>query len=232
MNTAVRQSWRDVRDYMRDQILKSEFRPGEKLPRDEDIARQLDCARSTVHRAMQSLADDGLIERRRKGGTIVNPNPITRTKLDIPISRLEIEQRGHAYRHHLIDTKQTKAKAPFSARLGVQDGHPLLRIRALHLADGHPYIFENRWVSLKTTSEILDVDFSQISANEWLVRNRPYSRCDVQIFAAETTAEEAVFMETKAQTASLVLERTTWIDNDLITHVRAVHAEGYRLCTS
>lgn len=232
MSDGARNSWREVRDHVRGRILDSTYRPGDRLPRDEDIARDLNCARSTVNRAMQSLAEDGLVERRRRGGTTVNPDPVTRTTLDIPITRIEIERRGHAYHHHLIDAEEKPAPATVCARFGVVGACPALRIRALHLADGRPYMLEDRWICLATVPEIRDVDFSLTSANEWLVRNRPFSRCEVHIYAHPIDAPEAAHMETSQGSAMLVLERTTWIDDDAITHVKATHAPGHRLVTA
>lgn len=233
MSAGTRQSWRDVRDHIHGQILDSTYRPGDKLPRDEDIARMLNCARSTVHRAMRSLAEDGLIERKRKGGTTVNRNPVTRTTLDIPITKVEIEARGYSYQHQLIDAVEQRAPPDVAARFGsAGDDGTAMRIRALHRADGRPYLLEDRWISLTTVPEIRDLDLSAISANEWLVQNRPYSRCDVQILADDITDHEAAVMEEKKGTALLILERTTWIDTAPITHVRAVHPRGYRLISS
>ncbi|MCY4334332.1 MAG: GntR family transcriptional regulator [Litoreibacter sp.] len=232
MTADGRQSWRDIRDQIHGRIIDSTYRPGEKLPRDEDIAQELKCARSTVHRAMRSLAEDGLIERRRKGGTTVNPDPVTRTTIDIPITRIDIESRGYAYHHHLIDTMEIEAPHRIAAKFGNPSSGPMLRIRALHLADAQPYIFEDRWISLRSVSEISDVDFQTVSANEWLVRNRPFSRCDVQILADDIFDDEAAYLEEPVATALLVLERTTWAGDAPITHVRAVHKRGYRLVSN
>ncbi len=232
MKTNPRQSWKDVRNHIRGRILDSTYRPGDKLPRDEDIARELACARTTVHRAMRSLADDGLVERRRKGGTIVRPDPVTRATLDIPITRLEIEARGHVYSHHLIRKTEQAATAAIAARFGQSVPGDLLHIAALHVADGRPYVLEDRWISLATVPEIRDVDLATTSANEWLVHNRPYSRCDVQIHATTCTETEAECMEIAKGSAVLVLERTTWINREPITFVRSLHAPGYRLMSS
>lgn len=68
------------------------YKPGDKLPRDEDIAEELGCARSTVQRAMQDLNDAGIVERKRKSGTQVRPDPVTRATLDIPITRVEVRR--------------------------------------------------------------------------------------------------------------------------------------------
>ncbi|MCY4153023.1 MAG: GntR family transcriptional regulator [Aestuariivita sp.] len=223
--------WKDVRDHIKRQILNSTYKPGDKFPRDKDIALELNCARSTVHRAMRSLADAGIVERRRKGGTFLKPEPVTRTTLSIPITRVEIEDRGYEYRHFLVSAKATKATPAIATRFGADKASRLLQIQALHLADNRPYVMEDRWISLDTVPEFVDVDLTQISANEWLVCNRPYSRCDVQISAHTITGEAGKFLEAAEGAATLVLERTTWIDDNPITHVTATHTPGYRLVT-
>ena len=188
--------------------------------------RQVDCAT-----CMSSLADAGIVERKRKGGTIVKQDPVTRATLNIPITKVEIESRGFKYGHHLISSEVTKAPASVSARFGVAQVDPVMHVTALHMAAGCPYVLEDRWICLKTVPEFRNVDLSEISANEWLVRYRTYSRCDVQIYAKPIELDDAELMEVQAGSAMLVLERTTWIGEEPITHVRATHAAGYRLIT-
>ncbi|MEV4314908.1 FCD domain-containing protein [Actinocrispum sp. NPDC049592] len=53
--------------------------PGERLPLNADIARALDVGEITVRRALVSLCEDGVLERRRgrTGGTLVAASPAT-----------------------------------------------------------------------------------------------------------------------------------------------------------
>lgn len=53
------------------------LKPGERLPPNGDIAQALGVAEITVRRALECLAEDGLIERRRGrgGGTLVAEHP-------------------------------------------------------------------------------------------------------------------------------------------------------------
>ena len=102
MTGQKRLSWTDVRDEIRARIQNRTYVAGDKLPRDEDIALELGCARTTVHRAMQDLSQIGLVERKRKGGTQVRTDPVTRATFDIPITRCEVEQRGSKYGYQLI----------------------------------------------------------------------------------------------------------------------------------
>ena len=229
MTVQARLSWTDVRDTIRARILSRTYAPGDKLARDEDIAIELGCARITVHRAMQDLQQIGLVERKRKGGTHVRADPVTRATFDIPITRREVEQRGSKYGYQLISRTIQDAPPSVMARFGIQKTAPMLQVKALHLADNRPYIFEDRWIDTNSTPELLDVDFQIHSANEWLVRNKPYSRVDVRFYAMNAESESAEHLSTEVGTALLVIERTTWIGRDPITSVQAVGAPGYQL---
>ena len=226
-----RLSWKDVRDEIYEAILSGRYGPGDKLPRDADIANDLNCARSTVQRAMQDLFNNGLVERRRKGGTKVRLEPVTRATLDIPITRREIERKGSRYGHQLIQRTQTDAPRGVMATFELTKAHPMLRVEALHLSDGRPYIFEDRWISLDTVPEIARVDLTTQSANEWLVLNRPYNRCDLRFYAISANRKTADLLQIESGAALFVMERTTWIDNAPITTVQAITRPGYQLLT-
>lgn len=231
MTGQTRHSWKTVRDVIRGKILSSTYRPGDKLPKDEDIARDLGCARTTVQRAMRDLADGGIIERRRKGGTRVRAHPVTRATFDIPITRREVEAGGGVYSYQLI--RQSNAPTPTSVTVGFGLAAPIemLRVEALHLADKRPYIYEDRWVDTRTVPEIADVDLARESANEWLVRHRPYSRCDLRFYAIRATDYIASVLNADENDALFVIERTTWLGNAPITTVRAVTRPGYQMLT-
>lgn len=229
--TANRLSWKDVRDEIHESILAGRYGPGDRLPRDADIAQDLNCARSTVQRAMQDLSDSGVVERRRRGGTRVRSEPVTRATLDIPITRSEVEQKGGRYGHQLIRCAQGPAPRSVLAAFELSQPQEMLNVDALHLSDGQPYIFEERWISLETVPEILDVDLTRQSANEWLVLNKPYSRCDLKFYAIPAAGEIAELLHTDPGAALFVIERTTWIDMAPITTVKSITTPGYQLVT-
>lgn len=231
MTQNVRNSWIEVRNAIQSKILDSTYAPGDKLPKDEDFAQEIGCARTTVQRAMRDLSDSGIVERRRKAGTIVRADPVTRATLDIPITRKEVEQKGRVYGYQLLNRSIENTPVPITANFGLGASTKMLRIEALHLADQRPYIYEDRWVSLQTVPEISEVDMSKESANEWLVRNRPYSSCDLRFYASRAGDYYARVMGTTENEALFVMERTTWIREEPITTVKAVTFPGYQLQT-
>jgi GntR family histidine utilization transcriptional repressor len=224
-----RLSWTNVRDLILSRILNRTYSSGDKLPRDEDLALEIGCARATVHRAMQDLSQTGLVERKRKGGTHVRADPVTRATFDIPITRREVEQRGSKYDYQLIAREVEVCPPSVMAKFGIQQAAQMLHVKALHLADNRPYIFEDRWINVTSTPGILEIDLTQQSANEWLVRNKPYSRVDVRFYAMKAEGEIAKQLATDAGEALLIIERTTWIGHDPITTVQAATSPGYQL---
>lgn len=232
MTELTRHSWKDIRDTINARILDSTYAPGDKLPRDEDLAEQLGCSRATVQRAMQDLSDSGLVERKRKGGTTVRADPVTRATLDIPIARKEVEQKGSVYGYQLVGKTLAETPLPIAARFGLSAPERMMRIEALHLADRRPYMYEDRWISLRTVPEIIDVDLETVNANEWLVHNKPFSRCDIRFYAIKANAYYAELLDTEENEALFVTERTTWIGSDPITTVISVAAPGYQLLTT
>jgi GntR family histidine utilization transcriptional repressor len=232
MTTTDRLSWKDVQEVIRSRILDSTYGPGSKLPRDEDIAAELGCARSTVQRAMHELASDGIVERRRKGGTRVLSHPVTRATFDIPITRREVEASGRTYGYQLVGRQIGMTPRTVTAAFGLSEPREMLRVQALHLANQRPHSFEDRWICLETVPEIQEVDLSTESANEWLVLNRPYSRCELRFYARNADSRHVSLLDTRDGDALFVMERTTWIGADPITSVTAVTHPGYELRTS
>lgn len=191
----TRLSWREVRDRLHGRILNGTWTPGDKLPRDADLAQDLGCARSTVQRAMQDLSDAGLVDRRRRGGTTVHKAPVTRATLDIPVARDEVEARGASYGYQLLSRSIETPPPPVIAGFELRAPEPMLHVKALHLADNRAFLYEDRWISLSTVPEIADVDLSRDNANEWLLQNRPYSRCDLRFYAENADTETARVMD-------------------------------------
>ena len=56
-----------IREAIRGRITDGEWAPGAMMPGETDLAEEYGCSRTTVNRALQKLAEDGLIERKRSG---------------------------------------------------------------------------------------------------------------------------------------------------------------------
>ncbi|HBN93299.1 MAG TPA: GntR family transcriptional regulator, partial [Hyphomonas sp.] len=91
-----------IRQSILERIQKGEWGLGDLIPGEASLAEEYGCARTTINRALQGLADEGLVVRKRKGGTRVCNMPVRQARFDIPIVREQVEAFGGHYRHQVL----------------------------------------------------------------------------------------------------------------------------------
>jgi GntR family transcriptional regulator, histidine utilization repressor len=185
-----------------------------------------------VNRALQGLADSGLLERKRKAGTRVALDPVRKATLEIPITRIEVEATGCAYRFDILEQRRARLPELAAKAMRLEGAFDALHMRGLHRADEQPFLFEDRWINLEAVPEFAEADFSAISPNEWLVRNQPFTRGDISFLAEEASSAQAAALGTQQGTALFAIERTTWNEAAPITFVRLAYRPGYRMTTT
>lgn len=218
-----------IREDIRKRIVAGEWALGEQMPGEVDFAREYDCARTTVNRALRTLAEEGIVERRRKGGTRVCPIPVRQAQLRIPIIRTQVEAGGSKYRHQVEKRRISVPPARVGARLDIEPGQSAAYLESLHLADGRPFAFERRWVNLETVPSFETADLEQISANEWLVREVPFSRGEVSLSATAADQRLANMLSVDPGSALFTLSRVTWFEDRSVTAMELFHVPGYEM---
>lgn len=222
--------WQGVQAEVRRRLRLRRWQPGQLLPNEADLAVELGCSRSTVNRALQGLADEGLLERRRRGGTRVVVLPDKKATFSIPIVRSQIERRGAEYGYRLLVRRRKRAPAGIRQRMELHSGARLLHVMALHEADGMPWALEDRWIDTDVVPAAADADFSERSANEWLVETVPFGSGDMVLSAQPATDEAASVFGCEPGNPLFANERLT---RDMrqrpITSVCLLYAPGYRM---
>ena len=218
-----------IREAIRKRIVAGEWSLGELIPGEADFAEHYGCSRTTVNRALQALSDEGIVERKRKGGTRVRPLPLSQAQLRIPLLREQVEERGGTYRFEILARHAGIAPKSARERLGLDEEHRAAYLATLHLSDGNPFAFESRWVNLKAVPGFETADFGALSANEWLVRTVPFTRGEVSLSATPAQEQVAKVLAVRTGDALFTMERITWLDDSPITAMTLHYAPGYRL---
>lgn len=220
-------TWQSVRSEALRRIRTREWPPGGQIPHEADLAIEFGCARATVNRALRDLAEEGLLERRRKGGTRVSLTPIRKATFDIAIIRQDVEGRGQTHGYRLLSDHHAPLPLPVCTALKLSGPAPWRAVRALHLADDAPFCLESRWINPALVGA--DVRFDTISANEWLVRNLAYSGGDFIFYARPADHDLSALLQCPQGSALFAIDRTTFSEHHPITAVTLTYAPGYRM---
>lgn len=220
-----------IREDLLTRIQQGEWPLGGLIPAETDLAAEYGCARTTVNRALQSLAQRGVVIRKRKGGTRICQMPVRQAKFEIQIIREQIETQSRSYSHRVLTKFQKTPPAAMRKRLNLQDRSKALFLETLHIADEMPFAFETRWVNIEAVPSILSAPFDDISINEWLVQTVPFSSGDVAFSAVNASKDIAEIMKAKEDTALFTIDRTTWMGDQFITAMTLHYHAGFALQT-
>ncbi|MEM7404293.1 MAG: UTRA domain-containing protein [Pseudomonadota bacterium] len=229
----ARGSYLQVKQHVFDQIRSGAWRPGQLIPKEQALAEAFGCARMTVHRALRELAEEGLVERRRRSGTRVALRTERATLIDVPRIEDEIASTGASYRYRRLSRRIVRPAAALAGHLRLATGADALRVECLHYANDVPFQFEERWINLESVPEARAESFRERSPNAWLLATRPWFDVEHIISAANAEARVAERLELTVGEALMVVERRTWDGDSVITFARMMHpGTFYRIRTA
>lgn len=231
MSETRKTGFRDIKKCILERIRDKTWGPGVLLPREIELAEEFKCARSTVNRALQELSDEGFIERKRKAGTRVRMSPQRSARFEIPLVRDEIVASGSTYRYRLVSQQRYVAPDWLCARLDLTPSSQVVHVRCMHFAGSAPYQYEERWINCESVPEINESTFEEISPNEWLVREVPFSNAEISFYAQTADVTMSEFLQIAVGEPVFATERVTWREGNSVTLARMYFHRGYRVTT-
>ena len=224
-------SYLDVKNAILKRIQDKVWEPGSLMPGEVALSQEFKCARATVNRALRELAQDGVIERKRKVGTRIKSAPTRHAKFVIPRIREEIEQTGFDYRYALIERKKKMIPDWLRARIGGKGGEDVLHLRCMHYASSRAFQYEDRWINLATVPKAGIQTFEDINPNEWLIREVPFS--DGEVIFSTINADQMMceMLNVPLGAALFTLERITWFKDMPLTYAKLYFHSGYQMTT-
>lgn len=145
-----------------------EWRLGDRLPPERELAARYGCSLITVRRALGDLARERRIERSRGRGTFVTRPPI---ELDLDGTATftdELQHLGHDPSTRVITARTIPAEAVVADALGIAVGANVVHIERLRMADGEPLLLEQVFLAEARFPGLLAVDLEGGSLYELL----------------------------------------------------------------
>jgi GntR family transcriptional regulator len=147
----------------------NEWRSGDRLPPERELARRYGCSLITVRRALSELAREQRIERTRGRGTFV-----LHPRLDLNFGGNrgfadEMLTRGLDPATRLIAARPESAGEAVAAALDLELGSPTLYLERLRLAGGEPLLLEQVHLPAERFPGLLASDLEHNSLYDLLV---------------------------------------------------------------
>lgn len=132
--------YEEIARYLR--TLVADAKPGDRLPSDAELCERFSVSRMTARHAVEVLANENLIVRRRGQGTFVASRRVPRL-LGSPLSFTEsMRRRGLTATSRVLTRAFASPSAEDVEALRIDPGRIVLVVERLRLADGIPMAIE------------------------------------------------------------------------------------------
>jgi len=199
-----------LRIALADTIRRGLFRASEALPSERELCEALGISRITARKAIDALAEEGLIVRRQGSGNYISP------RLEQPLLKLtgfteELRQRGFVPSSQWIKRVLSHALPEEALALGLSPTAPVARLDRVRRADKVPMAYEVSVLPAEVVPEPAAVEDSLYRYLE--ERGTPPVRALQHIRAINASAQHAELLSVNTGYALLYITRVAYRDD-------------------
>lgn len=131
-----------IKALLEERLDAREWRPGEAIPSEIELARRFGVSQGTARKAVDALAADNLVVRRQGKGTFVATHTEERASLFRFLRIRPNAGKAIAPASRLLDVRRSKATADVARLLALKVGDSVLVLRRVLDYDGAPIVLD------------------------------------------------------------------------------------------
>ena len=207
-------------------LQQGEWKPGEAIPSEMDLAARFRVSQGTVRKAIDELAADNLVMRRQGKGTFVATHAEQHVQyrfLKLLPDTGDASVEGPAQRT-VLDCRRVRASADVARALALRSGDPVVQARRILSFAGEPTILEDIWLPGQAFKGLTAEQMANYQGPTYAMFELDFGvrmvRAEEKIRAVLADGEQAQLPHTPAGTPLLSVERTAYTYNDVPMELR------------
>jgi GntR family transcriptional regulator len=137
--------YKQIKELLLDGLRGGEWRPGEAIPSEIELAARFRVSQGTVRKAIDELAAENLLVRRQGKGTFVATHGEPQVRFRF--LRLAPDAGGPvAAERRLLEFRRARASAELARLLDLRAGDSMIVLTRLLLFSGDPVVLEEVWL--------------------------------------------------------------------------------------
>ncbi|MBT1065911.1 histidine utilization repressor [Bowmanella sp. Y26] len=222
--------YQQIKSHILQRIETGRWQEGDAVPSENQLAGEFGVSRMTARRALQELAEQGVLQRTQGAATCVAPLKSQSSMLQIRNIADEIRERQHNHRAQVIELAEIQADKALAAHLALPVGSQLYYSLICHWQDDEPLQLEQRFVNPALAPDYLEQDFSALTPHEYLCTAAPLTEAEHKVEAMLADALSVQYLQLQVGAPCLRLHRTTWSRDGVVSHALLTHpGEKYQL---
>ena len=131
-----------IMDNIKEEIDKGNFKPGERLPSEPELAKHFKVSRSTVREALRALEQENIITKKHGIGTFVNKKPLYSSGIEELFSVTDLILRGgHTPGTRLIFSDYITPSVEEKEKLNLKNDEKILLVKRIRTSNQEPLVY-------------------------------------------------------------------------------------------
>jgi GntR family transcriptional regulator len=137
--------YRQIKALLTDSLQAGEWKPGESIPSEMELAARFKVSQGTVRKAIDELATENLLVRRQGKGTFVATHAEERTQYRF-LRLVPDDGTPGGMERRFLDCRRLRAPADIVRALELKSGDAALQIRRVLSFRGAPVVLDDIWL--------------------------------------------------------------------------------------
>lgn len=222
-STAYSPLYQQIKELLLQSLDQGEWKPGEAIPSELDLASRFRVSQGTVRKAIDELATENLLFRRQGKGTFVATHHEARVRFRF--LRLTADDgRPRASGSRILDCRRVKAPTDIAGLLDLKAGEIVVNLRRLLSFDQNPTILDDIWLPGQVFRGLTADSLSRYRGPLYALFESDFGvsmvRADEKIRAVSAMADAASLLKVAEGAPLLQVERVSFTYGDRPVEVR------------
>lgn len=152
--------YKQIENELQEKIEAGIYQEGDLIPKEIDLAESYQVSRPTIRQAIQGLVDKGLLEKRKRRGTIVTANKIEQEFTHVIESYdVEMGKKGLTPTTQVLALKTEEAYDDVADYLNLAEGEAVYKLVRLRFVNDVPIVFVTTYIPVKLFPDLLEQNF-------------------------------------------------------------------------
>jgi len=215
--------YRQIRGLIVQSLEAGEWRPGEAIPSEIELAARYKVSQGTVRKAIDELSAENLLVRRQGKGTFVATHTEARAKFRF-LRLMPAEGEQEYPESRLLDCRRVRAGADVARQLEMKTGDSLVFLRRLLVFKGEPVVLDEISLPASLFKGLSPAKFNEYKGSMYHLFETEFGtrmiRAEERITAEAADDEIAKALQVPVGAPVLCVERVSFTYGDRPVEVR------------
>ncbi|WP_061993183.1 GntR family transcriptional regulator [Fructobacillus ficulneus] len=204
----------EIHNEIRQRIAAGEWGTNKRLPAERDLAESFSVSRMTLRQAIQTLVDEGILERRVGSGTYVAEKKVSERALGMTSFTELMKDSGKEAQTVTVSYKVTTPSVSEMEHLQLNAEDEVLVMERLRLGDDEPILLEQTTLPVKLVNNFTRSSLTESLYATLIAAGVQPGRADQTVTAALATERQADFLQIKRGDPILSVRQVSFDQDD------------------